>query len=95
MGGIKNDVTVQDEPSSCPAKLNKKHRRFLRCEIWLENPLTSKLDTDFPRRFSRRPEQLVTKLRFFNRLCHLTQPFFFFIIQIRTDFFINLCMVFI
>jgi len=27
--------------------MGKKHRRFLRCENWKENPLTSKLDTNF------------------------------------------------
>ena len=40
-------VTVQDGASSCPAKPNKKHRRFPRCENWKKDPLTSKLDTDF------------------------------------------------
>ena len=34
-------------PSFCPAKPNKKRLRFLRCENWLENPLTSKLDMNF------------------------------------------------
>ena len=43
-------VTVQDGASSCPAKPNKKHRRFFRCEIWQEKPLTSKLDTSFSAR---------------------------------------------
>ncbi len=43
-------VTVQDEASSCPAKPNKKHRRFLRCEIWQKTLLTSKLDTNFSAR---------------------------------------------
>ena len=28
-------VTVQDGASSCPAKPNKKLRRFLRCENWI------------------------------------------------------------
>ena len=40
-------VTVQDGASSCPAKPDKKRRRFLRCENWKKAPLTSKLDTDF------------------------------------------------
>ena len=40
-------VTVQDGTSSCPAKPDKKHRRFLRCESRQENSLTSKLDTNF------------------------------------------------
>ena len=40
-------VTVQDGAASCPAKPNKKLWRFLRCENWKKNPLTSKLDTDF------------------------------------------------
>ena len=40
-------VTVQDGASSCSAKPDKKHRRFLRCENWKKDPLTSKLDTDF------------------------------------------------
>lgn len=44
-------VTVQDGASSCPEKLNKKHRKFLRCEIWQKIPLTSKLDTNFSARF--------------------------------------------
>ena len=44
-------VTVQDRASSCPEKLNKKHRRFLRCENWQKIPLTSKLDTNFSARF--------------------------------------------
>ena len=44
-------VTVQDGASSCPAKPNKKHRRFLWCEIWQKIPLTSKLDTNFSARF--------------------------------------------
>ena len=43
-------VTVQDGASSCPAKPDKKHRRFLRCEIWQENPRASKLDTNFSAR---------------------------------------------
>ena len=43
-------VTIQDGASSCPAKPNKKHRRFLRCENWRQNPLTSKLDTVFSAR---------------------------------------------
>ena len=40
-------VTVQDGASSCPAKPNKKHRRFLSCENWQENPFTSELDKNF------------------------------------------------
>ena len=38
-------VTVQDGASSCPALPNKKHRRFLRCEIWCKKLFTSQLDT--------------------------------------------------
>ena len=44
-------VTVQDGTSSCPAVSDKKHRRFLRCEIWWEKPLTNKLDMAFPTKF--------------------------------------------
>ena len=40
-------VTVQDGASSCPAKPNKKHRRFLQCENRQENPFTSELDKNF------------------------------------------------
>ena len=40
-------VTVQDGASSCPAKPDKKHRRFLRCENWKKALLTGKPDTDF------------------------------------------------
>ena len=48
---IENIVTVQDGASSCPALPNKKHRRFLRCEIWCEKLFTSQLDTAFHARF--------------------------------------------
>ena len=44
-------VTIQDGASSCPALPNKKHRRFLRCEIWCEKLFTSQLDTAFHARF--------------------------------------------
>ena len=40
-------VTIQDGASSCPAKPNKKHRRFLRCESWQENSFISELDKNF------------------------------------------------
>ncbi len=48
---IKRNVTVQDGASSCPALPNKKHRRFLRCEIWCKKLFTNQLDTAFYARF--------------------------------------------
>ena len=44
---LKRSVKLPAGASSCPAKPNKKHRRFLRCENWKKDPLTNKLDTDF------------------------------------------------